>query len=41
MGHTEIRHTEVYLTITMDLLKEANMRFYQHCGKFTEKETNK
>jgi integrase len=33
MGHTEIRSTEVYLTITMDLLKEANDRFYNHCGK--------
>jgi len=39
MGHTEIHSTEVYLTITMDLLKQANIRFYKHCGKFTEKET--
>lgn len=33
MGHTEINSTEVYLTITMELLKEASERFYQHCGK--------
>jgi site-specific recombinase XerD len=33
MGHTEISSTEVYLTITMDLLKEANNRFYKHFGK--------
>jgi len=33
MGHTEIRSTEVYLTITMDLLREANNRFYKHFGK--------
>jgi integrase/recombinase XerD len=33
MGHTEIESTEVYLTITMDLLREANNRFYNHFGK--------
>jgi len=33
MGHAEISSTEVYLTITLDLLKEANNRFYRHCGK--------
>ena len=32
MGHTRICSTEVYLTITMDLLKEANKRFHQNCG---------
>lgn len=32
MGHTTIFATEVYLTITMDLLKEANKRFYQNFG---------
>jgi len=39
MGHTEINSTEVYLTITMDLLKEANKRFYQNCGILIGKET--
>ena len=33
LGHTTIRATEVYLTITLDLLKEANNRFYSYCGK--------
>lgn len=33
MGHTEISSTEVYLTITMDLLSEANDRFYKLFGK--------
>jgi site-specific recombinase XerD len=33
MGHTEVESTEVYLTITMELLKEANNRFYHYCGK--------
>lgn len=33
MGHTEISSTEIYLTITMDLLKEANNRFYKQFGK--------
>ena len=32
MGHVEINSTEVYLTITLQLLEEANARFYQHCG---------
>jgi len=32
MGHTEINSTEVYLTITMELLTEASERFYQNCG---------
>ncbi len=38
MGHTEISSTEVYLTITADLLKEANVRFDQYCGKSLGKE---
>jgi len=33
MGHSEIHSTQVYLTVTMDLLKEANNRFYKHYGK--------
>lgn len=32
MGHVEIRSTEVYLTITADLLKEANDRFHRRFG---------
>ncbi len=32
MGHVEIRSTEVYLTITADLLKEANDRFRRQFG---------
>lgn len=39
MGHTTIRATEVYLTITMDLLKEANERFYQKFGTLIVKGT--
>ena len=41
MGHTEVTSTEVYLTITMDLLKEANTRFYQNFGKWIGKDTYK
>ena len=33
MGHREIHSTEIYLTITMELLKEANDRFYNYSGK--------
>ncbi|HUT57375.1 MAG TPA: tyrosine-type recombinase/integrase [Phycisphaerae bacterium] len=32
MGHVEIRSTEIYLTITADLLKEANDRFHRRFG---------
>ena len=32
MGHVELRSTEVYLTITQELLQEANKRFHQHFG---------
>ena len=41
MGHTEVSSTEVYLTITMELLKEANARFYQNCGKWIGKDIYK
>lgn len=40
MGHTTIFATEVYLTITMDLLKEANKRFYQNFGILIGKENS-
>jgi integrase/recombinase XerD len=33
MGHVDIVSTQVYLTITADLLNEASTRFYQHCGR--------
>jgi site-specific recombinase XerD len=33
MGHVDIASTQVYLTITADLLNEASTRFYQHCGR--------
>jgi site-specific recombinase XerD len=32
MGHIDIRSTQVYLTITPDLLEEANARFYGRFG---------
>lgn len=38
MGHVEVRSTEVYLTITKELLKEANDRFYRHFGGQLEQE---
>lgn len=33
MGHIQPQSTEIYLTITGDLLQEANARFYQHFGR--------
>jgi integrase len=38
MGHVELRSTEVYLTITQELLQEANRRFYQHFGAVVHEE---
>jgi integrase len=32
LGHANPRATEVYLTITADLLREANVRFHHHFG---------
>jgi len=32
MGHVEPRYTEVYLTITGELLQQAGDRFHQHFG---------
>jgi integrase len=32
LGHADPRGTEVYLTITADLLREANARFHNHFG---------
>lgn len=36
MGHVEICSTEIYLSITAELLKEANNRFYQKFGTLFE-----
>lgn len=34
LGHVHIRHTQVYLTMTTDLLQQAGMRFEQYaCGE--------
>ena len=30
LGHAHIRHTQVYLTMTPDLLQQAGMRFEQY-----------
>ena len=40
MGHFDIRSTQVYLTITDDILKQANKRFYKHFGTFIEKDAH-
>jgi integrase/recombinase XerD len=36
LGHVDIQATEVYLTITAELLREANSRFYEHFGRGLE-----
>lgn len=33
LGHVHIRHTQVYLSMTPDLLREANNRFENYAGK--------
>jgi site-specific recombinase XerD len=40
MGHVEPRSTEIYLTITADLLHEANARFHKHFGPSSAQETS-
>lgn len=32
LGHVHIRHTQVYLTMTADLLQQAGLRFEQYAG---------
>jgi integrase/recombinase XerD len=32
LGHVDVTSTQVYLTITIDLLREANDRFHSHFG---------
>jgi site-specific recombinase XerD len=36
MGHDSVESTQVYLTITHELLSEANKRFYAECGRQLE-----
>lgn len=38
LGHVEIHSTQVYLTITADLLNEANARFYEQFGRLVDAE---
>ena len=38
MGHIDIYSSQVYLTITDDILMEANERFYNQFGTFFDKE---
>jgi integrase len=33
LGHVHIRHTQVYLTMTPELLHEAGLRFERYAGK--------
>ena len=40
MGHFNIKSTQVYLTITDDILKQANKRFYENFGTFIKKDNN-
>jgi integrase len=38
LGHVSPQSTEVYLTITADLLREANARFHRHFGSVFDEE---
>jgi len=38
MGHVNIYSSQIYLTITDDILMEANDRFYSQCGTSLDKE---
>jgi len=40
MGHVEPASTEVYLTVTLDLLREAGGRFHGHFGRSFDQEVN-
>jgi site-specific recombinase XerD len=33
LGHVELRHTQVYLSMTPELLREASQRFERYAGK--------
>ncbi|MBI1830124.1 MAG: tyrosine-type recombinase/integrase [Planctomycetes bacterium] len=39
LGHIDPQSTEVYLTITADLLREANVRFHRHFGSHFDEAT--
>jgi integrase/recombinase XerD len=38
LGHVEIHSTQVYLNVTIDLLREANDRFHRHFGSLFDEE---
>ncbi len=38
MGHVDLKNTQIYLTATADLLREANDRFYRHFGSALDEE---
>ena len=40
MGHVDIQSTQVYLTITADLLGEASARFFQYGGRLLPEESD-
>ncbi|MGA2035001.1 MAG: hypothetical protein ABSG68_22355 [Thermoguttaceae bacterium] len=33
LGHVELRHTQVYLSMTPELLRKASQRFERYAGK--------
>src|SRR5207245_264494 len=39
LGHIDPQSTQVYLTITADLLREANVRFHRHFGSHFDEAT--
>jgi site-specific recombinase XerD len=41
LGHVEMRSTEVYLTVTQELLQEANKRYHQHFGRLFDEDGDK
>src|SRR5439155_24453131 len=40
LGHVNPQSTQVYLTITADLLREANVRFHRHFGSQIDEATH-
>jgi integrase/recombinase XerD len=38
LGHVDVHSTQVYLTVTADLLREANDRFHRHFGSLFDEE---
>lgn len=38
LGHVDLKHTQVYLTATAELLQQANDRFYRHFGSLLGEE---